>query len=74
MNQNNKYENKSENQNIILPKYQNNENNNSNYNFSFVVIIMKMKKNEKNEIIQNSTFKGNNSKESIISNILLYNS
>ncbi len=29
-----------------------------------------MKKNEKNEIIQNSTFKGNNSKESLISNII----
>ena len=74
MNQNNKYENKSENQNIILPKYQNNENNDSNYNFSFAATIMKMKKNEKNEIIQNSTFKGNNSKESLIRNILLYNS
>ncbi len=71
MNQNIKYENKSENQNIIIPKYQNNENNNSNYNFSYSNYN---NINEKNENFQNSIFKRNNSKETLISNILLDNS
>ena len=71
MNQNNKYENKSENQNIILPKYQNNENNNSNYNFSY---SNNYDESEKNEIFKTSIFKYNNSKKSLISNIILDNS
>ena len=71
INQNIKYENKNQNQNIIFPKYENNEDNNSNYNFSY---SNNYEESEKNEIFKTSIFKYNNSKKSLISNIILDNS
>ena len=68
INQNIKYENKNQNQNIIFPKYENNEDNNSNYNFSY---SNNYDESEKNEIFKTSIFKYNNSKKSLISNIIL---